>query len=140
MKSPASAQRGILLLEALIAILIISFGILGLVALWANSVKNASEAKYRSDSSFLANEMIGQMWLDRANITPAYTAPANWTDRVAATLPGGTGSVVVAPNPNVLPAPVPPALQATITVQWTLPGHAQHTFVSIAQINGAGDM
>ena len=135
MKSPASAQRGILLLEALIAILIISFGILGLVALWANSVKNASEAKYRSDSSFLANEMIGQMWLDRANITPAYTAPTNWTERVAATLPGGTGSVVVAVDPDVAPQ-----LQATVTIRWTLPGHAQHSFVSIAQINGAGAM
>jgi type IV pilus assembly protein PilV len=135
MKSPASAQRGILLLEALIAILIISFGILGLVALWANSVKNASEAKYRSDSSFLANEMIGQMWLDRANITPAYTEPANWTDRVAATLPGGKGKVEVAFGPDV-----PPQLQATVTVLWTLPGHAQHSFVSIAQVNGAGDM
>jgi type IV pilus assembly protein PilV len=132
MKSPASAQRGILLLEALIAILIISFGILGLVALWANSVKNASEAKYRSDSSFLANEMIGQMWLDRANITTAYTAPTNWTDRVAATLPGGTGSVVVDTNPDTT------QLQATVTVQWTLPGHAQHSLLSIAHINGAG--
>ena len=66
MKSPRSTQRGILLLEALIAILLISFGILGLIALWANSLKDVSEAKYRSDASFLANEMIGQLWLDRA--------------------------------------------------------------------------
>ena len=138
MKSPRSIQRGILLLEALIAILLISFGILGLIALWANSLKDVSEAKYRSDASFLANEMIGQMWLDRASIAVGYTAPANWTDRLAATLPGGTGTVDVAVNGEVLPAPVPPALKATITVKWTLPGHVEHTFVSIAYINGAG--
>ena len=95
MKSPRSTQRGILLLEALIAILLISFGILGLIALWANSLKDVSEAKYRSDASFLANEMIGQMWLDRAISPVGYTAPSNWTDRLAATLPGGTGTVVV---------------------------------------------
>lgn len=139
MKSPGSTQRGILLLESLIAILLISFGILGLIALWANSVKNASEAKYRSDASYLANEMIGQLWLDRASIAVGYTAPSNWTDRLAATLPGGTGTVDVAVNPDIVPAPVPPALKATITVQWTLPSHTQqHTFVSIANINGAG--
>jgi type IV pilus assembly protein PilV len=138
MKSPRSIQRGVLLLEALIAILLISFGILGLIALWANSLKDVSEAKYRSDASFLANEMIGQLWLDRASIAVGFTAPTNWTDRLAATLPGGTGTVVVAVNPDVVPAPVPPALKATITVKWTLPGHVEHTFVSIAYINGAG--
>ena len=136
MKSPASTQRGYLLIESLIAILIISFGILGLVSLWANSLKNASEAKYRSDASFLANEMISQMWLDRAAITTAYTAPTNWTGRIAATLPAGLGSVVVAPAP----APLATQLEATVTVLWTLPGHPQHSFVSIAQINGAGAM
>ena len=140
MKSPRSIQRGILLLEALIAILLISFGILGLIALWANSLKDVSEAKYRSDASFLANEVIGQLWLDRTKIVVGDITPtlSNWTDRLAATLPGGTGKVEVAVNDQVVPAPVPPALKATITVKWTLPGHVEHTFVSIAYINGAG--
>ena len=134
MKSPGSTQRGILLLEALIAILLVSFGVLGLVALWANSLKDVTEAKYRTDASFLANEMIGQLWLDRANITAAYTAPTNWTDRIAATLPSGTGTVVVDTNTDTT------QLQATVTVLWTMPGHDPHAFVSIAHINGAGPM
>jgi type IV pilus assembly protein PilV len=134
MKSPASTQRGILLLESLIAILIISFGVLGLVGLWANSVKNAAEAKYRSDASFLANEVIGQLWLDRATIVAGDITPPDWNARVAATLPSGTGTVAVDVNPDV------PQLQATVTVTWTLPGHDTHTFVSVALINGAGPM
>jgi type IV pilus assembly protein PilV len=141
MKSPRSIQRGILLLEALIAILLISFGILGLIALWANSLKDVSEAKYRSDASFLANEMIGQLWLDRANIAPGYPVPTAWTTRIAATLPSGTGTILVEDNTDIDPLPVPPAppaLKATITVQWTLPGHVEHTFVSVAYINGSG--
>ena len=136
MKSPGFTQRGILLLESLIAILIVSFGVLGLVAFWANSVKNASEAKYRSDASFLANELIAQMWLSRP-ITGAYTAPANWTDRVTATLPGGEGSVAVIPDPDAVEAG---QVQATVTVRWTLPGHDPHFFQSVARINGAGLM
>jgi type IV pilus assembly protein PilV len=135
MNASGPAQKGILLLEALVAILLISFGILGLVGLWAVSIKGASEAKYRTDAGFLANEMIGQMWLDRANITTAYTAPSNWTTRVAATLPSGTGTVAVAVDPAVAPQ-----LRAMVTVRWTLPGDVQHSFVSIAQINGAGAM
>jgi len=124
-----------MLLEALVAILLISFGILGLIALWAASVKNASEAKYRTDASFLANEIIGQMWMDRANVVPGYSVPTSWTNRVAATLPGGTGAVVVTVDPNATPL-----FRTTVTIQWTLPGNAQHTFVSVAQINGAGPM
>lgn len=135
MKLFNSNQKGSMLLEALIAILIFSFGILGIVGLQAASIKNGSEAKYRSDASFLANELIGMMWADRANITTSYAAPSDWTSRVAATLPSGAGAVVVAIDPNVSPQ-----LRATVTVQWALPGDAQHTFVSVAQINGAGPM
>ena len=135
MNSSNSTQKGVMLLEALVAILLVSFGILGLVGLWAVSLKNVSETKYRTDASFLANEMIGQMWLDRANLTTSYSAPTNWTTRVAATLPAGTGTVVVAVDPDVTPQ-----LRATVTVRWKLPGDVQHNFVSTAQINGAGAM
>ena len=129
-KSSTSKQRGILLLEALVAILIVSFGVLGLVALWANSLKNASEAQYRSDASYLANELISEMWLSRP-ITLAYTPPTTWTDRVAAALPSGEGTVDMAADGNGL-------VQATINVKWTVPGHEERTYQTVARINGAG--
>jgi len=55
-------QRGSMLLEALISILIFSIGILGIVGLQANSIKISSDAKYRSDASLLANQYLGSMW------------------------------------------------------------------------------
>jgi type IV pilus assembly protein PilV len=130
--SPAT-QRGSTLLESLIAILVFSFGVLGMVGLQAASIKSISEAKYRTDAAFLANELIGQMWAERATITTDYTAPDDWADRVASTLPGGSGSVAVSVDPNTTPL-----LRTTVTVQWTVPGNATHQFVSVAQINGAG--
>jgi type IV pilus assembly protein PilV len=133
MNAYKSEQKGSMLLEALIAILIFSFGVLSVVGLQAASVKNISEAKYRTDAAFLANELIGQMWADRANVTVTYAAPADWTARVSSTLPSGVGAVVVSVDPNVTPL-----LRATVTIKWTLPGAAQHTFVSVAQVNGAG--
>jgi type IV pilus assembly protein PilV len=129
-RKPRSGQRGILLLESLIAILLISFGVLGLLALWANSIKNASEAKYRTDGAFLANEMIGQLWLGPPPVAGCAT-PANWTTRLAASLPNGTGSLNC--------ALVNGRMQVTVTVQWTDPNSTvQHTYKAYAQVNDAG--
>lgn len=58
-----------MLLEALIAILIFSIGILAIVALQAVSIKLAGDAKYRSDAALLAEEMLAQMWV--SDRTPA---------------------------------------------------------------------
>jgi type IV pilus assembly protein PilV len=103
-------QRGIMLLEALIAILIFSLGILALIGLQAQSIRNSSEAKYRADASFLANQLIGFMWSDPANFASyghfqagAVCAPsgsasgnanvASWLANVNALLPGAPGTL-----------------------------------------------
>jgi len=133
-----------MLLEALIAILIFSMGILAMVGLQAASVKLSSDAKYRSDASLLANELIGKMWVSnrtpatlQANFqggpqTPTVTDGASytaWVSDVAAALPGVTG---VAANQPVVTiaviAPVAPATstssQVTITLFWRSPNEA----------------
>ena len=130
--SPAN-QRGSMLLESMVAILLFSFGVLGMVGLQAASIKNIAEARHRTDAAFLANELIGQMWAERSLITTNYKAPVDWANRVASNLPGGSGSVEVRTDPDVTPL-----LRTTVTVQWTVPGDAPHQFVSVAQINGAG--
>ena len=86
-------QRGVMLLEALIAILIFSIGILAIIGMQAISVQNVAQAKYRTDASFLANDIIGQVWANRgAGMTAStFKALGAWTDwqaRVVAALPG----------------------------------------------------
>ena len=56
------SQSGVMLLEALIASLIFSLGILGVVGMQASAVKASRDAKYRTDAALLANELIGEMW------------------------------------------------------------------------------
>ncbi len=56
-------QRGSFLLEALVAILIVAFGILGLLGLEARALQNVDDAQYRSEAVALANSYIGQMWV-----------------------------------------------------------------------------
>lgn len=128
-------QEGSLLLEALISILIFSLGILALVGMQAAAVKNTGEAKNRTDASFLANQVIGEMWADnRATLTTDYASPGGakylaWKAQVENALPGA--------------AAVPPTIvfgannQVTVTVRWRSPGElANHNFVTLAQING----
>lgn len=62
-------QSGVVLLEALIAILIFSLGVLTIVALQATSIKLTTDAKYRTNATLLANRLIGQMWTASGNLT-----------------------------------------------------------------------
>lgn len=73
-----------MLLEALIAILIFSMGILALMGMQATAINTVSESKYRSDAGFLANRIIGQIWADRANLASFACNPCTTT---------GTGNV-----------------------------------------------
>jgi type IV pilus assembly protein PilV len=68
--------RGSVLLEALVGMLIFSIGILALVAMQAESIRNTSEARYRNDASYLANQIIGRMWADRPNLASYAHKPA----------------------------------------------------------------
>ena len=141
MPFPAKAgirQRGATLLEALIGILIFSIGILALVGMQALAIKHMSDAKYRSDASFFANEIIGQMWVNRASLgTYAYAGagapPAainSWVTSIQNALPGVTA---VANLPIITVA----GTTVTVTVRWRLPGGTDvHQHITMAYING----
>ena len=105
-------QSGVMLIEALIAILLFSVGILGLVALQVISTQNSVNAGDRSIAASLANDMVSQMLLkntaDIANATLTADISA-WKSKVAVTLPNATGNV--ASNNGI----------ATITITWKSP-------------------
>jgi type IV pilus assembly protein PilV len=141
-------QRGSMLIEGLIAILIFSVGILALVGMQATAINTTTAAKYRADASYLANQIISQMWADRANIAsyphhpttgasacvPSGTASANanlanWLTDVQNALPGAGANVqqVVVGANNLV----------TVTVCWQGPqDSAPHNFIATAQVNG----
>ena len=81
------AQRGSMLLEALISILIFSIGILSIVGLQASSINMSSDAQYRSEASLLANQYVSSIWATVAAATTATVSPAN---AAAAGVPAGT--------------------------------------------------
>jgi type IV pilus assembly protein PilV len=141
-------QRGSFVLEALIAILLFAIGILAIIGLQSASIRNTAGAKYRTDASLLANQIIGQMWAaDKTNTTlvadfcgplpggncaPATTSlyPA-WANTVSQTLPGVTAGATNAPTISITANNV-----ATITVFWQAPNDiAAHSYSTVANIN-----
>lgn len=132
-----NSQRGIAIIENMIAILIFAFGILGIVGLQAASVKNSANSKMRNDASMLANQVVGQMWTgDRSNaaLKASYESPSGasfvtWKATVANRLPGVTDN-----PPTVV---IDANSVATVTVRWRAPGEsAAHNYVLVARING----
>lgn len=131
---PRRRQHGIVLLDALIAILIFAIGILGIVKLQSNAVGFASDAKFRSDAAMLADQAIGRMWAsDQTTLSTAYVGSAGsggagynaWNTLVSGALPSGVGTIVV-----------DAATVATVTVAWANPSDGQaHTYISVTQIS-----
>ena len=137
MKAMRAGQEGVMLLEALIGILIFSLGVLALVAMQAVSISNVSNAQYRTEAAFLANEILSQIWLDRGvNLArvPVYAYPGGpaagaWVSKIQAPgtgLPGAgtyTPTIAIAPVAGAPPGPggLPGAYQVTVTVFWRAP-------------------
>lgn len=115
-------ESGFSLLEVMIAVLIFSFGLLGLVGLQAVMIKSTTDAQYRATASYVAQQRLGQMWTDQANILSYLEADTD----ISGVLPGGTRSVErpVADGPFV------------VTVTWQQPGGDAHTYVTSASIAG----
>jgi len=125
-----AASSGFTLLEVLIAIVVVAFGLLGLAGLQLFALKNNQSASARVAATSLASDMIDRMKANFqgviagnyhapdltsyggpavptcntvAGCTPAELAQHDlleWTTRVAAALPGGVGIVCSDPTPN----------------------------------------
>lgn len=137
--STPSQQSGSFLLEAMIAILIFSMGILAIVGLQAASIARSSDANYRTQASLLANQLIGEMWAsDHASLQATYQGVsgsggagyAAWLAKVAV-LPGA------AANPPIVTV-TPASGQVVITVSWKQPNEAPaaapHNYIATATI------
>jgi type IV pilus assembly protein PilV len=105
-----SNQRGMMLLEVLIAILIFSIGVLGMVKMQAISTANSVNSEDRATAALLANDLISEIWAQWA-ATKSISVPADyltgWKPLVTSTLNSGVGTLAIA------------GTTATVTVQWS---------------------
>jgi type IV pilus assembly protein PilV len=124
-------SNGFTLLEVLIAILIFSFGMLGLAVLQAQSIKVNQSANFRSQATALANVILDNMRANRGNLGSFYSNPYNapidgcgelpaggapaddvtaWRQLLSCELPQGVGAI----------APLPTGTnQVAVCIRWS---------------------
>jgi type IV pilus assembly protein PilV len=130
-------QTGFTMLEVLVTMIIVSFGLLGIAGIILNGLKNNQSSYARSQASWLANDMVDRVRANSAVLdvndtklfvstsaydlalnaaTPAAASPATivntdlraWRTVLADALPSGTGSVSFNATSKKL----------TVVVQW----------------------
>jgi len=132
-------QRGSALLEALIAILVFSFGVLGLIGILAASVRATNDARYRAEAANLANALIGDMWATSATqLDPQFGTGGPklvaWQNYVATQLPSAAGANVPLVD-LAQPGLSAQSRSVVVTVFWQMPGEAaRHQVLVTAQI------
>jgi type IV pilus assembly protein PilV len=118
---------GIALIEALVSILIFSFGVLGLIGLEASAINFSMDAEDRNHAALLASEIASSMWL-AGNVSTAIANQAAWQTAAANTTTYALNNptvTIVAVAGLVNTAGVNNA--ADITISWTPPSRATAT-------------
>ena len=146
------SQAGMMLIEVLVSILIFAVAVLGLVGLQGNVIRTVRDSDYRARASFFADQIVGQMWVDRFNV-PTYTLNANAPNACAAGANASANPAVTswlsdlsnAANPGALPGAGNLQQQiiigannvVTVVLCWQSPQDtAPHSFTLNAQIQG----
>jgi type IV pilus assembly protein PilV len=155
----SSMQRGYVMFEVLISVLVISVGFIGLAGMQVGGLAAANDSLYRSKAVYLTYQLADRV---RANI-PGATAGnynsltglgsdpgcvatgctasqmaatdfAEWAAEVAAVLPSGAGAICVDSTPDDGTSAAPdcapgPGAPLAVKVWWTESG-VEHRFVT----------
>jgi type IV pilus assembly protein PilV len=113
-------QKGIALIESLVAVLLLAIGILGAIGLQARSSAALNDAGVRAEATMAANDLIGTIGVDLGNAssyalasggTPGSKLTA-WYVATQARIPNSV--IAVAVTPGTSPAPT----KVEITISW----------------------
>ena len=120
--TPRTAQSGMTLIEVLVAILIFSFGLIGLIGLQARAVQFSTSAEDTSRAALLANEIAASIMTTTKSGDPvsvSASAVEGWQARASDARNGGlpNGTAAVAASGNT----------ASITITWQPPSAASGT-------------
>ena len=116
-------QYGVGLIEALVAILVLAFGLIGMTRLQARMLAQGTEAQNRLIAGRLADQLLSMALVDPAANASCYTVPVsstctvsaaitsttNWASAVQAALP-----VTTAPTATLNAA----GTELTVTIRW----------------------
>ena len=123
----AHAQCGAFLLEALVALLIFSFGLMAMAGLQTRAARHFNEAQYRANAAELVRATIASMRAsDPATLAARFDPSAGTADWLALLdqakrLPG-VNDVQNVPAIQIIDGPTTTSRQISLSVFWQSPG------------------
>jgi type IV pilus assembly protein PilV len=114
------SQRGIALIEVLVAIVLLGVGLLGTIGLQGKSYSALADTGMRAEATIAADKLIGVMTTDQSNLaayalaaggTPSTTLKP-WYDETRSHIPNAAITVAVTPSTATA------AGRVTVTIQW----------------------
>jgi type IV pilus assembly protein PilV len=134
------AQCGAFLLEALVALLIFSFGLMAMAGLQTRAARHFNEAQYRANAAELVQATIASMRAsDPATLAARFDPAAGTADWLALLgqakrLPG-VNDVQNLPAIQIIDGPTTTSRQVSLSVFWQTPGDlAAHRYAASAVI------
>lgn len=106
-------QGGSVLIEAMVAVVIFSMGVLALVGLQSAMIKNSSDNRYRAEAQLIAQTHIANL-MAYGGDAATYVSQVD-TESIKTQLPNGTLSFSAITNSMI-----------TVTVGWQVPGGTRH--------------
>jgi type IV pilus assembly protein PilV len=120
-------QKGATLIEVLVAVLIFSFGLLGLIGLQSRAMQFSGNAEDRNRASALAAEAATDLYTLRGGALPAATVTA-WKAKVSNAASGGLPNVDMANTDITVGAPVGGYPVYNIVITWQAPNSPVSNF------------
>ena len=138
-------QSGFTMVEVLVALVVLAIGLLGIAALYLNSLQAGRTAVYRTEAINLAADLADRIRMNRtaqaaygtsftdvevpvgtcvstggcSDVDRASTDQFNWKAEIAEQLPNGEGQVVV-----TLPVAAGEPASYVVTIRWSEVGEA----------------
>lgn len=139
---PLRPRRGISLIEALVAMAVMAFGMLGVVGMQATLRANADLSKQRTEAMRIAQERMEDM--RNFSVLPTTAGAKAFQDKVtfgATTVTGYTTNTTYTVSGSVTPAGAAPQKTLAISVAWTdRTGAAQNVSLVSALANIAPEL
>lgn len=148
-----ATPSGFVLLDALVAVLIFSIGIIGLVSLQGSAIQLTSSANYRLNAALATDQVIAQMWAsDLTTLQTTFNGSKKsggsgylaWMNNIDCTsssavtgcLPGVPGNPpIIQVVQQTITGSKNTEYQVTVTVNWQAPGDSSaHSYVSVTDI------
>ena len=147
MQKHALHETGFTLIEAMVSLVVLSVGMIGIAALYAQGLGAGRTAQYRTEAVNLVGDMADRIRANRLGGAAYGGAPANngcdpqtgavnctpvqmaahdlflWNQQVQQRLPNGVWQIIVNP------AAVPPSFQIQVTWDEVGQGQVQHQMV-----------